>query len=255
MLELPMQMPGGHLIIRHNALSLLVNTGCPVSMGTRPSLLFPDREIPVLERYHGVTVPQWGEIIGVHIDGLLGSDVLGRYAVAIDPEAARVTFDGKRAARSRARVAPLSVVAGLPVIDVGLGGRRMRVLLHTGATLSCLRDVDTKDYPCVGVVRDCYPGLGEFTTELRRVPLSFGDQPVHLECGLIPAELERALRAVGVSGVVGTNLLQDFALAWGPHFSDLGMVARRTVDPPIHPAADEMPRPIAYRPLPSYLSP
>jgi len=248
-------MPGGHLIIRHEDQSLLVNTGCPVSMGTRPTLVFLGREIPVLERYHGLTVAQWSELIGLHIDGLLGSDVLGRYAVAIDPEAGRTSFDEIRATKSRARAVPSSVVAGLPVVEVGLGGERLRALLHTGATVSCLRDADTKDYTCVGVVRDCYPGIGEFTTELRRVPLLFGDVPVSLECGLIPAELERALRAVGVSGVVGANLLQEFAISWGPRFSEIGLMARRTASPPVSPAPYSMPRPVESASFTSFLTP
>lgn len=234
---------------------MLVNTGCPVSMGTRQSLVFLDHEIPVLQRYHDLTVAQWSEMIGVHIDGLLGSDILGHYAVAIDPEAGRISFDEVRASKSRARTMPLSTVAGLPVIEVGLGGGRLRVLLHTGATLSCLRDGDTKDYTCVGVVRDCYPGLGEFTTELRRVPLLFGDQSVSLECGLIPAQLERSLRAVGVTGVVGTNLLQEFTVSWGPRFSELRLVARRTVTPPIGPAPHAMPRPLESASPTPFLAP
>ena len=233
---------------------MLVNTGCPVSMGTGPSFVFLGHEIPVLQRYHDLTVPQWSEVIGVHIDGLLGSDVLARYAVVIDSEAGRASFDEVRA-KPQGRKVPLSVVAGLPVIEVGLGGGRLRVLLHTGATLSCLRDSDTKDYACVAVARDCYPGVGEFTTELRRVPLLFGDQPVNLECGLIPAELDRALRAVGVSGVVGTNLLQEFAVSWGPRFSELGLMARRTASPPVSPAAYAMPRPVESDSFTSFLTP
>jgi hypothetical protein len=72
----------------------------------------------------------------------------------------------------------------MPVVEVGLAGSKLRLLFHTGATLSCLREVDTRALRCVGVARDYYPGLGEFTTELRQVTLMFGDQQVSLECGL-----------------------------------------------------------------------
>lgn len=239
-----MEMPAGHLVIHDTDQALLLNTGCPVSMGTRPSIRFLDREIPVLQRYHGMTVAQWGEVIGVRLDGLLGSDVLGRHAVAIDPEAATVVFDGDGAPEGRSL--RLETVAGMPVVEVGIAGRKLRLLFHTGATLSCLRDADTRSLPCVGVVRDCYPGMGEFTTELRRVPLLFGDQPVNLECGLMPAELDRVLRPVDVHGVVGTNLLDSFAVSWGSRFSQLSLVARHIVIVPAHPAPSESPHPTAY---------
>ena len=238
-----MMMPGGHLIIRHGDQSLLVNTGCPVSMGIRPTLMFLGREIAVLQRYQGLTVSQWSEIIGLNIDGVLGSDVLGRHAAIIDPERRRVVFDEKLPPGSQAQAVPVSTVAGLPVLALGLAGARVQLLLHTGATLSCLRDSDTKDYPCVAVVRDCYPGIGEFTTELRQVPLLFGGQRMNLDCGLMPAPLEQALRAVQVAGVVGANLLEQFAVAWGPHFQELSIVERRDAARPIHPAPYAMPRP------------
>lgn len=230
-----MEMGRGHLVVYQEAQAMLLNTGCPVSMGRRPSFQFLDREIPALQRYHGMTVQQWSEVIGINIDVVLGSDVLGRYAVAIDPEARQVVFDDD-AARPHARGAPLETVAGMPVVGVGLAGGRRRLLFHTGAVLSCLRDVDTRDHPCVGVARDSYPGLGEFATELRQVPLVFGDQPVSLECGQLPAPLERALRTTAIDGIVGTNLLRTFAVAWGPRFSELRLAARDTFTAPVRPA-------------------
>ncbi len=229
--QYPMEMRAGHLVIRHDAQALLLNTGCPVSVGRRPTFEFLDREIPALLRYHGMTMERWSEIIGSNIDVLLGSDVLCHYAVAIDPEAGCVVFDDD-SPQPHARCARLETVAGLPVVEVQLAGGRRRMLFHTGATLSCLRDVDTRAHPCVGVARDCYPGLGEFATELRQVPFVFGDQPVSLECGQLPAPLERALRATDIDGIVGTNLLRTFSVAWGPRFSELRLATRGTSTTP-----------------------
>ena len=230
MFRCPLEMPGGHLILRHDTHTLLLDTGSPVSMGRRPTYRFLDREIPVLLRYQGMTMEQWSESIGVNIDALLGCDVLGRHAVTIDPVAGHVVFD-EDPPQPCARIAPLQTVAGMPVVEVGLAGRRLRALFHTGATLSCLREVDARAQRCVGVARDCYPGLGEFTTELRQVTLTFGDLPVSLECGLLPSAIEQALRPVDVHGIVGTNLLQAFTVGWGPHFSELRLVARPFMAP------------------------
>ncbi len=236
-----MAMPSGHLVICHAAQTLLVNTGCPVSIGTRPSFAFLDQEIPVLERYHGMTVAQWSEIIGINIDGVLGSDFLGRRTVTIDPDAGRVVFDGDPPGL-RAATVPVDTVAGMPVLQIRLAQERLRVLLHTGATLSCLRDVDIQDQQPLGVVRDRYPGLGEFTTELRRVPLGFGDQVVSLECGVMPAPLERALSVADVHGVVGTNLFRTHTLGWSQRFSGLRLAARETIATRVRRAAFDKPQ-------------
>lgn len=224
MLRCPLEMPGGHPIIRHDDHTLLLDTGSPVSMGRRPTYRFLDREIPVLRRYQGMTMEQWSESVGVNVDALLGCDVLGRYAVAIDPAAGHVVFD-EDPPRPCSGVAPLGTVAGMPVVEVGLAVRKLRLLFHTGATLSCLREVDIRALRCVGVARDYYPGQGEFTTELRQVTLMFGDQQVSLECGLLPSAIEHALRPVDVHGIVGTDLLRAFAVGWGSGFSELRLAA------------------------------
>src|SRR5512144_3385455 len=230
MLRCPLEMPGGHLILHHDGDTLLLTTGSPVSMGRRSTYRFLDRELPVLRRYQGMTMEQWSESVGVNVDALLGCDVLGRHAVTIDPEAGEVVFD-EDPPRPSSGVAPLGTVAGMPVVEVGLAGRKLRALLHTGATLSCFREVDTRTQRCVGVARDCYPGVGEFTTVLRQVTLVFGDLPVSLECGLLPSAVEQALRPVDVHGIVGTNLLQAFTVGWGPRFSELRLVARPFMAP------------------------
>ena len=224
MLRCPLEMPGGHLILRHDGHTLLLATGSPVSMGRQTTYRFLDREIPVLRRYQGMTMEQWSESVGVNVDALLGCDVLGRHAVTIDPEAGEVVFDEDPPRRSWG-VAPLGTVAGMPVVEVRLAGRKLRALFHTGATLSCLREVDSRMQRCVGLARDCYPGLGEFTTVLRAVTLMIGDREVGLECGILPPAIEQALRPVDVHGIVGTDLLRAFAVGWGAGFSELRLVA------------------------------
>ncbi|HEY6060831.1 MAG TPA: hypothetical protein VIV10_09625 [Gemmatimonadales bacterium] len=230
MLQCPLEMPGGHLILHHDGHTLLLATGSPVSMGRRPTYRFLDREIPVLRRYQGMSMEQWSESVGVNVDALLGCDVLGRHAVTIDPEAGDVVFD-EAPPRPSSGVAQLGTVAGMPVVEVGLAGRKLRALFHTGATPSCLREVDTRMQRCVGMARDCYPGLGEFTTVLRAVTLTLGDREVSLECGLLPPAVEQALRPVDVHGIVGTDLLRAFAVGWGPGFSELRLVARPLTAP------------------------
>jgi len=226
MLRYPVEMLGGNLVVHYDNLDLLLDTGSPVSLGRHPTCYVLGREIPLLQRYKGMTVEERSAHVGTNIDLVLGSDVLGHHGITIDLQSGEVDFDDDPPG-PHVRVAPLQTVGGIPVVEVGLAGRRLRALFHTGAAVSCLRDADTRTYRCIGVARGCYPGFGEFATEVRRVPLTFGDQPVGLECGLLPSALERALRPVGVQGVVGTNLLHAFTVGWGPGFSELHLQPRR----------------------------
>jgi hypothetical protein len=57
-------MREGHLVIRHGAQALLVNTGCRSRWDVdRPSNSSIGRF--ALQRYHGMTVEQWSEVIGI----------------------------------------------------------------------------------------------------------------------------------------------------------------------------------------------
>ena len=224
--EFPLELFGGHFFIRHDGLTLLLDTGSPVSVGQRSPYRFLGRDVAVVRQYNDMTIPDLSEIVRTRVDMLLGADVLSRYAVAIDPEAGRVTF-GSDPRAPRPRPVPLEVIGGIPVVNVSLAGRPRRVLLHTGASLSCLRDTDTRTYRSVGVARDNYPGLGEFATELRRVPMSIGDQPLTLVCGSLPPVLEQSLVRVRVHGIVGTNLLRSYKLGWAPGFCTLLLWPRR----------------------------
>ena len=223
--EYPLQMFGGHLLIRHKRQALLLATGSPISVGRTTRCRFLGQEFPVQADYNGLTIEQLSEQIGTRIDVLFGADVLARFAVTIDTERSVVVLGDDRGPH-RGRVVPVETIGGIPVVDVGLAGRALRMLFHTGATVSCLQCGDTRPYPCVGVARDSYPGLGEFATELRRVPLTFGDQAVGLICGMLPPVLARSLLLVGVHGLVGTNLLQSFKVGWAPGFRELRLQAR-----------------------------
>lgn len=221
--EYSVVMLGGHLILRHDAQVLLLDTGSPVSVGPGPAYRFLGRDFPVEPRYNEMTTEELSEMLGTPIDVLLGADVLGQFRVTIDTETSRVAF-GDDEWLAGARVLPLHTVGGLPVVDVTLAGRSRRMLLHTGATVSCLASSDTGPYPCVGTARDFYPGLGEFATDLRIVPITLGNHTDELECGSMPPVLERALFMVGVHGLLGTNLLRAFKLGWSPGFTEMRLL-------------------------------
>ena len=221
--EYPVAVLGGHLMLWHDSQVLLLDTGSPVSIGRGPSWRFLGRDFPLESSYNGMTTEELSETLSTQIDVLLGADVLAQFRVTIDTETGLVAF-GDDEWLAGARVLPLHTVGGLPVVDVTLAGRSRRLLLHTGATVSCLASRDTDPYPCVGTARDLYPGLGEFATDVRVVPITFGSHTDELECGSLPMALERALLSVGVHGLVGTNLLRSFKLGWSPGFRELRLL-------------------------------
>jgi hypothetical protein len=221
--EYPVAVLGGHLMLWHDSQVLLLDTGSPVSIGRGPTWRFLGRDFPLESSYNGMTTEELSETLSTQIDVLLGADVLAQFRVTIDTETGLVAF-GDDEWLAGARVLPLHTVAGLPVVDVTLAGRSRRLLLHTGATVSCLASRDTEPYPCVGTARDLYPGLGEFVTDVRVVPINFGSHTDKLECGTLPTTLERALLNVGVHGLVGTNLLRSFKLGWSPGFREMRLL-------------------------------
>jgi hypothetical protein len=217
--EFPLELIDGHVVIRSDGRALLLDTGSPVTLSHLP-LSFLGQEWPVEAEYFGASTEDLSQHAGVRIDVLLGANVLSRFAVAVDTRTNRVVFNSQAILHADL-VVPLETLMGIPVMEVGLGGRPLRMWFDTGAPLSYLRAAVAASYPVIRHAQDFYPGVGRFTTAVHRVPLTVRDHAIAMDCGTLPPVLEAGLLKDGVNGIVGTELLNSFGVEWTPGFGEL----------------------------------
>jgi hypothetical protein len=212
-LPLALELELSHLFVDIGGLRYLLDTGAAKSFSSTPELSLFDRrhELPV--NCMGFDAAQLGQAIGIHVDGLLGMDVLGELEMLIDIPGARLTLspsdnplvlDGQR-------LAVEMFMDIMPMIEVDIGGNVVKVFFDTGAQISYLDEALVTRSAPGSVLRDFYPGFGEFETEVAEVRVRAGAVELSLRCGILPELLGLSLGMMqmlaGARGVVGNELI------------------------------------------------
>lgn len=215
-ITLPLEHPE-HPIAKIEEALVYFDTGAPQSMIPGPNAPWT--------RKLGITAPPMSGLMsiafersrntlsrltgGLKIDALVGMDLISKHGLAYDLSAGQIGWGISQ--RETGDLIPLSgePVLGLPVIEMELAGRHIRVLLDTGChTDGYILDLP-KTLPEAGIIRDESPIFGPFESAARYAEASVlakNGSKINLgrgRFGEAPPPLEFTLRAVGMHGVVG----------------------------------------------------
>lgn len=215
MTEIPLRSKAGHLFLEMDENWWLLDTGAPSSFGDPARVGLADREFEVAEGYMGLTPRKLTELVGVECVGLLGADVLGAFDHILDVAEETITISSDPLEVEGSHV-PLEDYLGVPILGVELGGRESRMFFDTGAQYSYFQGEALSDFPQVGPVTDFYPGVGEFETDLHRVPGSIAGVAFELQCGRLPDLLGMTLMMAGTEGIVGNEILSGRTVGYFP---------------------------------------
>ena len=198
----------GHIIFDLRDKRVLLDTGAPISVGPGRSATFCGRTFTLKGDYMGVNVTSLSKLVGAEIDVLMGMDIIGHHDCLMDPDTLHLTF-GNDLSDLQLQV-PVSQFMGIPIVSCRIGGKNLRVFFDTGAKLSYFDEADRFQY--LEEEQDFYPGIGEFTTKVYEVPIQIAGEPTSLKMGILPPLLQTTLMMAGVSGILGTGLLEWFKI-------------------------------------------
>lgn len=204
-----LEVVNGHLIARIEKYAVLIDTGIPMSIGGFNQWHFLNQVHDLSESYMGVSTEYISRMVGTKVDIVLGSDILRRLYVFIQPHHHRVTFGFGRPTYQSEKI-PLSDFMGVPIANVVIGKTRCEAFIDTGARLSYAASTLVSSYSPCGVEKDFYPGMGEFETQVYKIPFQIGRKEVTLRCGVLPGLLEKALFMMGKQGIIGTEIFEKF---------------------------------------------
>jgi hypothetical protein len=162
-------------------------------------------------------------MVGTHIEGLIGTDVLGAFDVEISLRDGRLTVsealipmdEGVRA----------EGVEGVPLIECEAGGEPLRMFVDTGAPLSYVSEEYVQGTPSLGEVEDFHPLMGRFTVPTHAVEVCAWGRPMQIRAGRMPMLLEAALGLAGAQGILGTEVLRHGVLRWSSRQQRMALVA------------------------------
>ncbi len=202
----------GHLIVAVAGKQYLLATGAARSVGNSP-IVMGRRDIDPRPSHQGVTVANLRQRLGSDLAGMLGSDLLAPFAVSLYPEdrLLRITptceIDGD--------TLQLDFVRGAPVLEVqagGIGGRKLRLIVDTSSAMTLVPEPLLRHCESLGSRQGYHPLVGEFHTPLYLVDLAIDGGNRKFHAGVLTENLETALHADRVDGILGADLLEHFGI-------------------------------------------
>lgn len=200
---------GGHILIQTGGDRLLIDTGSPASFSASGSITLGTETISVPQSLMGVSPTYVTDKVGVHVQGMIGMDLIRRFSMAVDLEAGEVIFGVGTEGWTRV---PSFNIPGSVVMDITLGGRTARVIPDTGAPTSYIDPSFTEGLRSVGTVEDFSPfsASDTFSTPLFDVSASLAGRDFTLRLGHLPSDLRFMLQVLHVDGCIGLDFLRQF---------------------------------------------
>jgi Ca-activated chloride channel homolog len=206
-----LQRINGHLFTTIDRMQVLLDTGIPISMGPEQGWYFMHELHPMSQGYLGLTLENIRQFVDAPIHVLMGTDVLKKKCLLFELKRERISFSSRPLIRSQHNF-QLSLLMGVPGLNIDVSGEACEMFLDTGSKLSYVSSAFTKDLKSKGTEKDFYPGLGEFETEVYEVELSLGDLAFTLRCGVLPSLLETTLLVSGKKGIIGVEFFKKFTV-------------------------------------------
>lgn len=194
---------------------LLIDTGAPVSVADSSPLTFAGSSSQTQKDYMGISPESLSKSIGTPINALVGADILNQYDILIDPTIHTLNISEDELPLTGQSL-ELDNLMGIPIIEIMIGGEKVRMFFDTGAKLSYLDPGRTNAFQSVGTENDFYPGFGNFSTNVYDIPIVLAKETVVLRVGNLPKLLQMTLMMANTGGIIGTAILQTHKVTFAP---------------------------------------
>jgi Ca-activated chloride channel family protein len=205
----PLKLVYGHLLAEMDGRTILVDTGCPVSIGRHLHWVFMEQSFELSRSYMGISVDDLSNLVNERVDILLGADLLQLACTEIDLADQIIVFRAHPELHTDVRI-PIEQFMGVPSLQANIRGKDVNLIIDSGSQYSYLRSDMVSGMKASGKARDFYPGFGEFDTDLYDLDVTLGGKHVRLKFGVLPRMLETAVLVTRSDGLLGTELFQHF---------------------------------------------
>ena len=205
MQELPLVFSFGHLLMTIEGQPWLLDTGSPSSFGDAGVITLDGQKFPVASDYMGLSGKLLSVYLGQSVAGLIGADILNSIDVVVDSGRGLVTFS-RDSFDLQGDVLKMEEFMSIPIIEVKIAEQVHRMFFDTGAQISYFQDDALSSFPTSGVLKDFFPGMGEFETQTHDVPAGIGTMEFMLRCGSLPGLLGMTLGLASTVGIVGNEV-------------------------------------------------
>lgn len=198
-----------HLIIEDNGNTYLIDTGSPFSVHDGDTLEFCGHQFP--RNMAPCSPNDISNLLGMHVDALVGYNVLKHFAVLFDYEKGEITFSDEGLSLPDAEAIPIDTSFGVPKVKMSLLGHEGLFFLDTGAKISYVASTTTNGLTPDETDTDFYVGYGDFETPIFNLETTIAGKIFHVRYGNLPMLLECTLMGLsGTKGVIGYDFFNNF---------------------------------------------
>ena len=193
-----------HLIIEDNGKTYLIDTGSPCSIFDGDVLEFLGQTCHknnMMALAAKVMPTDISSLLGMHVDALIGNDILKHFAICFNYGQGEITFSDEGLTLPDAIAIPIDTSFGVPKAKMSLLGNEGLFFLDTGAKISYVNSATTSGLTPDETDTDFYPGVGDFETS-KTFRVRYGNLPKLLEFSLIGLS--------GTKGVIGYDFFNNF---------------------------------------------
>lgn len=203
----------GHLIFISDGLKILVDTGCPVTIGKASTFMFMGEEYVCNTSFGGRDIDSISLLMRYDIDVLMGMDIIERYYVQTDYKHQQVTFSDEPL--------PVEQMYSTPIIRGNMGevcinltikGDIVKLALDTGAKISYIDQSYTEGENQIETKDDFSPLIGHFQTPIFEMEASIGACSFLVNFGVLPPSFVIPFQMMGIQGAIGFDMFNAFTV-------------------------------------------
>ena len=203
----------GHLILIADGMKILVDTGCPVTIGKERTFMFMEKMYFCRTSFGGRDINSISQLMAYDIDVLLGMDIIAKYYIQTDYKHKQTTFS--------VEPLPIAHMSSIPIIRGQMGEvcvnltikeNNVKLALDTGARISYIANSYTEGDFQIGVKDDFNPMIGYFETPIFAMEASICDNSFTVNFGVLPPKLAMPLQMMGIYGAIGYDLFNAFTV-------------------------------------------
>ena len=202
-----MQLIDGNPVIEHNSKHYLVDTGNPSTLANEAITDFCGLDWPAKRSFMGASLDSISEMVGSPLDGMIGLDIMSKFAVTFDYGNGTITFSSE--VDDNLEYTPINTNFGV-ITEMQLDGHPHECIIDSGARLSYLMGSIPETAVLVGHKSDYHPLNGHFETDVYETTATLARQPFKMKFGKLPTMLEMALGLTRVKAIIGYDLLSQY---------------------------------------------
>ena len=208
--DFPLFVFDGHLLFEYDGLTVLIDSGSPVTISAQDRINFMGTTFGCREFFIHNNIQDIGTWMGHEVDVMMGLDVLSHFSILVDIQQAKITFSDEPLSQDGVKL-PMEQCHGFFAINFSVNKKPVKMIFDTGAKISYINPELTQNMEPICELDDFSPLINaRFRTPIYQFNADACGKQFNAAFGNLPVQLDGILEQLGVDGFIGHELFKAF---------------------------------------------